>query len=389
RTNAQKSTGPRTEAGKARSARNALKHGLRAEKVALPNEDPEVYQAQFDDWVRHERAEDDPLKLALIDQAVRASWKLKRCTVRESAVLGKKLCHAIPDHDRKQRDRAEAIGRRLLFEPIGRTELPQIHDPVVRERVERKDRDDPATLRRELLSFAEGVDWLLERWAELADILEDEHYWHYPEKFKAIWLLGRRVEESLEDPEVGILMLACHVAHPSPWKLWDEFHQTRLATDGKPQYGRRVEGLKEVMPINAEDAQTMLWNALNAEVARLKALQPMLEAQAELDRQASIPEAMFDGSPEGVLFRRYETACEREFHRSVKELLRLRKDAPAPEPAYEPESQAAPNEANSAVEATPRKPSNRRNRPSRRPDLTLEPSDPGLIPVSITPPDPR
>src|SRR4051812_33616331 len=39
RANARKSTGPKTPEGKARSSKNALKHGLRAEAFALPNED--------------------------------------------------------------------------------------------------------------------------------------------------------------------------------------------------------------------------------------------------------------------------------------------------------------------------------------------------------------
>jgi len=37
--NAQKSTGPRTEAGKQRSKLNALRHGLTGQTIVLPSED--------------------------------------------------------------------------------------------------------------------------------------------------------------------------------------------------------------------------------------------------------------------------------------------------------------------------------------------------------------
>jgi len=45
RTNAQKSTGPRSAEGKAVSRFNALKHGLDAESIVLPGEDPADYEA--------------------------------------------------------------------------------------------------------------------------------------------------------------------------------------------------------------------------------------------------------------------------------------------------------------------------------------------------------
>jgi hypothetical protein len=40
RANAKRSTGPRTERGKAASRRNALKHGILSRSVDLPNESP-------------------------------------------------------------------------------------------------------------------------------------------------------------------------------------------------------------------------------------------------------------------------------------------------------------------------------------------------------------
>ncbi len=50
RTNALKCTGPRSEPGKAASRFNALKHGLDAESLMLPGEDPAEYQALSDGW---------------------------------------------------------------------------------------------------------------------------------------------------------------------------------------------------------------------------------------------------------------------------------------------------------------------------------------------------
>lgn len=50
RANAQKSTGPRTDDGKAASRYNALKHGLDAASVLLPGESAEDFQAIVDEY---------------------------------------------------------------------------------------------------------------------------------------------------------------------------------------------------------------------------------------------------------------------------------------------------------------------------------------------------
>src|SRR5258706_14034990 len=45
RRNAQRSTGPKTQSGKQRSSQNAVRHGLSAETVIGPLEDPADYRA--------------------------------------------------------------------------------------------------------------------------------------------------------------------------------------------------------------------------------------------------------------------------------------------------------------------------------------------------------
>ena len=45
RANAQHSTGPTSESGKAKASMNALKTGLTGQTVLLPTEEPVVYQA--------------------------------------------------------------------------------------------------------------------------------------------------------------------------------------------------------------------------------------------------------------------------------------------------------------------------------------------------------
>src|SRR5580693_760999 len=104
--NAQKSTGPKTADGKARSSKNALKHGLTSKDVVLPNEDPEAYQEHLDQWLGYYQP-DDPAQLAVIECAVNAKWKLDRCTRLETERLSEKVRHAVDQYDLDRFSEAE------------------------------------------------------------------------------------------------------------------------------------------------------------------------------------------------------------------------------------------------------------------------------------------
>ena len=75
--NAQLSTGPRTEEGRARSAANATKHGLSSAFRVLPHED----QDEFNDLLDKAREDHEPAtehQAFLVEQMVKTHWLLVR-----------------------------------------------------------------------------------------------------------------------------------------------------------------------------------------------------------------------------------------------------------------------------------------------------------------------
>jgi hypothetical protein len=87
RRNGAKSTGPKTAAGKARSARNALKHGLCAEEfVVLHNEDEQAFAA-LQASILEELAPQGALQRFLAGRIVRAAWRLERAERIEIELL--------------------------------------------------------------------------------------------------------------------------------------------------------------------------------------------------------------------------------------------------------------------------------------------------------------
>ena len=78
RRNGAKSRGPKTAEGKARSAQNALKHGMRAQQcVVLPGERASAFDA-FEAALLAELAPQGALQTVLARRIVAASWRLAR-----------------------------------------------------------------------------------------------------------------------------------------------------------------------------------------------------------------------------------------------------------------------------------------------------------------------
>ena len=77
RLNAQKSTGPRTAAGKAVSRFNALKSGIDAQVEVVPAEDPAKLEALLAEYERRFDAS-TPERRMLVDVLVNCEWMLRR-----------------------------------------------------------------------------------------------------------------------------------------------------------------------------------------------------------------------------------------------------------------------------------------------------------------------
>jgi hypothetical protein len=86
RANAQRSTGPRTAAGKAAAAGNARKHGLFAKEVLAMGEDRAGF-AELGQRLRQALAPEGGLEEALCARIVGCLWRLRRIVRLESAVL--------------------------------------------------------------------------------------------------------------------------------------------------------------------------------------------------------------------------------------------------------------------------------------------------------------
>jgi hypothetical protein len=112
---------------KARSARNALKHGLRARRLVLLQDEDSADFAAFDAAGRAELAPAGALEADLVTRIVTAAWRARRADRMEAALLGRHLADA---RTVDLGDRQMALGRGLMRDGYG----PRVMTTLVRYR---------------------------------------------------------------------------------------------------------------------------------------------------------------------------------------------------------------------------------------------------------------
>ncbi len=286
RANGAKSRGPKSPEGKAVSKFNGLKHGLRAEHVVLPGEDPAAFEAErrawIDDWnpISHTRA-------VLVERAAVASWRLRRAVKAEAAFLA---------------ERADNAGYAFELERFNRAERA----------LARADVDAVATVM--LLGLdAHGLERLIASCTELAKALEaGPKAWDRPEYHtRLMLLLGRRADENpdyLGDvPRASSRLLAAnnadYAAHPGLG------------------YDVVVHPLPES---EREPAAEALRRAVAGLLEGLRRKRSKVDDPADL-RARAVAAAYADGTEEGKLRHRYEMALDRSLRATIGQLIVLQR----------------------------------------------------------------
>jgi hypothetical protein len=97
RSNAKRSTGPHTPAGKSASSLNNLRHGFRSQSVLLPGDDAAEYAALLDELSAHFPTR-DLSELRCVREMADAEWRLRRVRLQQEIILSAKIAELAVDH---------------------------------------------------------------------------------------------------------------------------------------------------------------------------------------------------------------------------------------------------------------------------------------------------
>ena len=111
--NAKHSTGPVTPEGKSRASQNATALGLFSASAFIRADEQETYEEFRAGW-NARLVPDGPLEETLAGELVQAAWRLRRCTLLETAAQDATTPAEDLDHMQSSIDRARTTAQRAL-----------------------------------------------------------------------------------------------------------------------------------------------------------------------------------------------------------------------------------------------------------------------------------
>ena len=299
RANAQKSTGPKTAEGKARSRLNALTHGLCAVVIEIPGEDRELLEKRVREWADDADHEPGSLDMYLIRRAAMHSIRLDRMECVHDAKIAKLVRDADATRRSEKLSEVETLHRQLFTDAAA--DIAQ----------------------RKLCESVEGIDHMLTLWASLRPSLEPVPEWDADDGLLALRLMGHpsagpeRIPSPLttetmaiiEHRNIALKLKENEMPDRLTWERRYSNQASRIYDQG------RVGGLAE----QAEIGRQKLIELHDREVDALLGIRAQLADADALDRAQTPWRARFDASDEGRLLRRYEQESENSFIKLLRE----------------------------------------------------------------------
>jgi hypothetical protein len=275
--NAERSTGPKTEEGKAASRRNGLKHGLSGQGIVVAQTDDAEIERRVEQ-LEKDMKPISPNGVALIRVMAVASVVMEKASQQLSAAQAKSVRHACADHDEAMLDQADT-----LFESLD---------------------EDPRKNLRKLKRTPEGVDRLIEAWTDLRDDLaRDVPSGWTADHLDRITLLTGKKTETAWSSRLGALSRALG---------YDFLGLSKGDGEGLDDDARRAW------------ARDRLAERIATEIEALQDHRETLDLEAfEQDRVEAPARALFDTSKPATLARRYEAEACRRYFKALNEFRKV------------------------------------------------------------------
>ncbi len=313
RANGRKSKGPTSPEGRARSSKNALKHGLTARCPVLPTESESDYRRLVDGFFEALQ----PLNVVegvLAEQAAQCSWKIARAERAEVAAVAAAVRAAEAAAGTQHLDEVAAMGHWLRAAGLrDRQDAAKSLLPFLSE--DRRDpfsrgRGDPRHLVLRLEASAAGCRLLLDLWGRVRRPLERGDDWRTNELIMAVQLRGER--------PLRLEMLD-----------WQGLLEP-IGPKGDPERIAKVrlllrEQFDEGLPDDPADRRAALMRRVDEETARLEEREAGHRRREAADRAELADRLAVDLTVEGERMRRYQLDFDRKLHRTLNSLLKLRR----------------------------------------------------------------